>query len=77
MPLSEPELREWLEELAPSNKERRSVIIDLVRNANKDSMSLDDRIDCQRALKILDGDVPERAGPRTINPTDLEPEIEH
>lgn len=65
--LSELELRAWMENLAPSNTERRRIIIDLIRHKGEDHMSGDDATDCQKALALLEAEsVPERAGPKRI-----------
>lgn len=78
MALSDPELREWLENLAPTNEERKAIIIDLLRHKGEDHMSGDDAADCGKALKWLASeDIPERPGPKSIAPVLVEVEMEH
>lgn len=64
MGLTESELRDWLENIANTNRMRKEIIYDLVRHANEDHMSEDDRTDCKRALSMLSlGKIPDRPGP--------------
>lgn len=57
MGLTEWELRQWTQQLAPTNPERRVILKDLIRNANADKMSKDDRADCQLALKWVEANM--------------------
>lgn len=62
--LTEVELRTWVEQLAPKNADRRAILKDLLRNANSDHMSLEDRQDCRRALDWVEAEmVAERPTP--------------
>lgn len=73
--LAEPELRDWVENLAPTNPQRRLIIKDLLRNANSDKMSLEDRQDCRKALDWIEASlVAERPTPihRTLTLDELE-----
>lgn len=73
--LSDSELRAWAENLAPKNVQRLSIIKDLIRNANSDSMTPDDRTDCQRALQIIPF-LPERVAPIKLDLSILDAEVE-
>lgn len=76
--LSDAELREWLENLAVTNVERRKIIIDLLRHKGEDHMTADDIADCRKAIGWLDElDIPERPGPKTVAPALVEAETEH
>lgn len=73
--LTERELRDWVENLAPSNPARRQILKDLLRNANSDKMSLEDRQDCRLALQWVEASlVAERPTPihRTLTLDELE-----
>ena len=75
--LTEAELRSWVENLAPTNPARRQILKDLLRNANSDKMSLEDRQDCRKALEWVESDmVAERPTPihRTLTLDELEAE---
>jgi len=62
--MPEPELRDWVENLAPTNPERQKLLKDLLRNANSDKMSMEDRQDTRKALTWVEADlVAERPTP--------------
>lgn len=76
--MTDPEIMEWLSLLAPSNKERKEIILDFYTcPAHRDmatpprrcqdrygELSNEDSSICMRALTMLDsGHVPEMAGP--------------
>jgi hypothetical protein len=58
-PMTDPEILEWINWLQRSGKlmdkpkSARALIVDLIRHANTDHMSVDDRQICSRALKLL------------------------
>lgn len=65
--LSPDELQEWIQGLAPTNEARKRIIVDLIRHANEDSMSVDDRADCRKAFGLLlTNGVPEAPGPKHV-----------
>ena len=73
--LSEPDLRDWVEQLAPSNRERRKILTNLLYHANADRMTLEDRQDCRTALLWIEsGLATERAAPVHLAPVPEEPE---
>lgn len=52
-PLEPYEIDEWLARLGPTDQERITLLKDLLRNANQDSMSETDRRICREALTKL------------------------
>ena len=44
----------WIDNLAPTRKERLAILQDLLRHANADNMSKDDRAICIRQLALLE-----------------------
>lgn len=52
-PLSPAEISDWVEGLGASPLERAQTTADLLRHANEDGMSPDDRRICIEALTIL------------------------
>ena len=53
LPLSDYEIEEWIARLGINRQERMSVLRDLLRNANGDSMSVKDLSICMRELRRL------------------------
>lgn len=49
-PLSEAEIRAWLDGLAPTDTKRAEVLRDLLRHAGQDHMSSEDRAICARCM---------------------------
>lgn len=47
------EIRQWLQDIAPTDELRVQVIKDLLENANTDKMSGDDVVVCNEALEML------------------------
>jgi hypothetical protein len=78
MALTDPELRDWLENLANTNAERRRIIVDLLRHKGEDHMSSEDITDCLKAIEWLDAeDIPERPGPIRLSADTALTEVEH
>lgn len=76
--LSDPDLKDWLGNLAHTNDERRRIIVDLLRHKGEDHMIADDVADCRKALLWLDeGKVEDRPGPRSVPEALVEVEVEH
>lgn len=71
--VNDAQVIDWLQLLAPSNRERKAIVLDLLRHKATDRMSTEDIIICHRGLRLLDepGRVPEAAGPRIIFREDL------
>lgn len=44
------DIRGWLTNLAPTNKQRLIIVKDMLRHANEDQMNPDDRDICQQIL---------------------------
>ena len=51
--MTDTETREWLHGIAPTPAEQRAIIIDLLKHANEDQMSEDDRVVCRKALTVI------------------------
>jgi len=78
MMLKDHELREWLENLAPTNEERRQIITDLLRHKGEDHMIADDIADCRKAIGWLDSDlILERPGPIRLSADSVSADVEH
>ena len=61
-PMTEPELKSWVSSLGHSTAERMKAIEDLLKHANGDEMSTEDRTICRKTLdRLRNGDeiVPE------------------
>lgn len=52
-PMSVKEMREWLWLLSRDKAEQFRIVTDLIRHANEDGMSIDDRVVCLYALDML------------------------
>lgn len=53
-PLTEAEIRAWLENLAPSDTQRATRIKDMLKHAGEDGMSLANKTICHSALRRLE-----------------------
>ena len=51
--MTEPEIKDWLSTLAPTTAGRIKMIADLLRHANGDGMSPEDRTICRTVLGRL------------------------
>lgn len=78
-----PDLKDWVMNLAQTNKDREKIIKDLLRNANGDLMSEYDRRACRAALTMWFGPnphfdhLPECKPPFKISSLYAEPEEVH
>ena len=52
--MTDTEMRSWLHCLAKDNQSRAAIIKDMLRHANGDRMSEQDRVICRRALVLID-----------------------
>lgn len=48
-----PEIDEWLEDLADTDNKRLVSLREMLRNANEDGMTAEDRVICMNALRRL------------------------
>lgn len=51
--MTNPEILEWLGMLSPLKEKQRTIVTDLLRHANEDQMSVDDRLVCLQALTLI------------------------
>ena len=53
--MTDSEIREWLSMLSMETAQQLVFVQGLLRHADKDQMSVEDRITCVRALTLLGG----------------------
>ena len=58
----------WLSQLSHTNAERLKVVVDLLKHANGDGMTEEDRIACRRAIILIKGGKAIETSPRLARP---------
>ena len=52
--MSNDDVRSWLRWLDDDPATQRNIVLDLLRHAHEDGMTVEDRAECHEALRMLD-----------------------